>query len=303
MSSVPRLAPAQQSSHLSKFLPSGQFTVKLKVREELLLKHNWTEVIATNIIENKSFLELLEELRNDQDCPMCWRWIKLPPGIEGIAHLIEHENKKRPTTILSYYGVDRFGNKTLVGTASISDKIDGPFPHEGFPIISRCFIRKAYRHQGLYSLIAGHRILLCFELWGPSLNGIHFGSSQETIEQFYSNREFKFKKFLPIGSEYLAGSALPVLVVDFFYFTTSYAEAIVRGCHWKDGPTPDLVIELQNRLSTLVTTGFDTAGFCQLKKLIQKIVSQTGWNPLTFNKALSKFIDFCEAIPLIEPDL
>ena len=128
---------------------------------------NWVRLEAQTLESPLALVPLLMELR-DEDCAHTWR-SHLPshgPIDEQTAiNLIAAEQKRRPTTFFIYVATHHDGRKETVAAATVSERVQQDFPHEGFPVLARCYIRKEHRGRGLYAETLNHRLSYCLNRW------------------------------------------------------------------------------------------------------------------------------------------
>jgi GNAT superfamily N-acetyltransferase len=141
-----------------------------------------TQVHVTTDVDPQAAAELLCSL-STEDSTHSWRKLLPDTGVSArdVEHLLEHEQRHRPTTFYWFYSTQAGGAAELFGVATLADRISASFPIEGFPVIARSYIRPAYRGRGLYSHLARHRVKECRARFGGELRGIHFGTNEPSV--------------------------------------------------------------------------------------------------------------------------
>lgn len=220
------------------------------VPRALLKRHGWTRLVADAPEEN-SFRALLAELRREP-AVHSWRWLA-PRG--GLKELLAAEARLRPGVVYGYYAVRRGGARELIAAAAAAERVTAAFPHAGFPVIARGFVRRRYRGDGLYAALLAHRVRACRRAWGARLEAIHLGSANPRVWRA-AVRGAGGVKFLPIGVESLSAGRRRARVRDFAGFSPAFA----RRLRAESAGRP----ELSTLLSRLLARGFDPRGYGRL---------------------------------------
>ncbi len=175
---------------------------------------------ATANVDPSLLGPILSELRAEE-CGHSWRTplVELgdrPPD-ELVTALLERARAYRPTDLYTY---------TLRGEpmaiATISDRVTSAFPHDGFPVLARCYIRRKYRDAGLYHHLVQHRLAICEDRFGDSLRAIHMGASDIRVEQTLRHHPDLYPRFVHVGDERLMVAGRAFYVQDFVAFTPRY---------------------------------------------------------------------------------
>lgn len=126
---------------------------------------------------------VLGELRSE-GCGHSWRTALQRPQVlppRAMFRSLLAESERRPTTVFLYRLAEAGRESPPVAIAAVSDRVRHDFPHSGFPVLARCYIRPKYRGRGLYREIVHHRLAFCEERWGEALRGIHVGAASPQI--------------------------------------------------------------------------------------------------------------------------
>ncbi|MEE2750102.1 MAG: hypothetical protein VX519_01625 [Myxococcota bacterium] len=161
---------------------------------------------------------ILQDLRGE-DCGHSWRNLLLeiqPTSNEDLAQaLLVQVEQGRPTTLFTYALRDSEGEVVPVAVATISDSVARGFPHEGFPVLARCFIRKPFRGMGLYPLLVQHRMERCGTTYGDALRAVHIGAAREPVLSTLERGVGLEPRFLYVGDELLSVTGEEYRVRDF----------------------------------------------------------------------------------------
>ena len=218
---------------------------------------------------------VLSELRSE-GCGHSWRTAlqrpeDLPP--RAMFRSLLAESERRPTTVFLYRLVEAGHESPPVAIAAVSDRVNHEFPHAGFPVLARCYIRPRYRGRGLYRKIVRHRLTFCEQRWGEGLHGVHVGASSPLIASCLD--QFEGIKFQRVGQEILHIAGDNYLVQDYL--------AIYPGFQAQLNALPDPL-----------------AGVCTefLNGAIKFSAFKAACGPTGIPTPLKQLIDLCDAIPL-----
>jgi len=218
---------------------------------------------------------MLRDLK-DEGCAHSWRTAlqspnEMPPRASFRRLLAESE--RRPTTVFLYSvaGGDRAGEPVAI--AAVSDRVTHDFPHEGFPVLARCYVRASFRGLGLYRQVVSHRIQFCRDRWGDRLRAIHIGAS--TPEVVRSLSLYEPLSFCRIGEEDLKVAGEVWRVQDYLASMPAFKREL-------EGLAPD---HAQSAL-----------GFVEGRVPYSEFRSGL---PTQLPQPLRQLLDLCEAIPLL----
>jgi hypothetical protein len=240
-----------------------------------LARRGWKRVIAA-APEPESFGRLLKELRAERSVHS-WRWMAARGGLRG---LLAEEARRRPGTVYAYYAVRRDGARELVGAAALAERVRAGFPHAGFPVAARGFVRPRFRGAGLYEPLLAHRVAVCRRVWGAALDGIHLGSANPRVWRS-ARRGTGGAVFLPIGAESLPAGRGRRRVRDFLYFSPAFARRLRAEC----ADTP-----LASPVARMLRRGLPPRGHAALRA-----AWEAAGRP---SRALGRLLDLFAAIPL-----
>lgn len=244
------------------------------VPRSLLRRHGWTRLVA-DAPEEESFRGLLAELRRER-AVHSWRWLA-PRG--GLKELLAAEARLRPGVVYAYYAERRDGARELVASAAAAERVSAAFPHDGFPVIARGFVRRRYRGDGLYAALLAHRVRACRRAWGARLEAIHLGSANPRVWRAISGGGGR-AKFVPIGVETLGAGGCRVR--DFASFTPAFARRLRSESAGRR--------ELRVLLARLLLRGFTAADYGRLSD-----AWEAAGRP---SRALGRLMTLFAAIPL-----
>lgn len=250
----------------------------LSLGRALLERGGWTVVEASTRLEPGPFAELLGELARDR-CVHSWKNLARPE----LSALVQSEASLRPTTVFGYWGRRRGAEPELLAAAAISDRVRASFPHDGFPVLARCYIRPRFRRLGLYAHLLNHRLEVCKSVWGGSLRAVHLGSSDPRVWRCVDRLPSQPGRFVPVGFERLKSGARLRRVRDFLYFTDGYAAAL-RGA----ASTP----ALRSNVELLLSGWSGERGYERLRAAAEAAPDARP------GSALRRLLAFFEAVPL-----
>ena len=192
----------------------------LEVDQETLNRIGADYIFSRPSAGEPEFRQLFEELHQEK---IGHTWKKYPLlDIGNLANVISEENKKRPTQFFFFYA--QKGNQaSLMGAATIAESICNSFQYKGLPVLSRCYIRRAYRNNRLYTPMLVRRIEYCEQMYGDELKAIHLGTSNiRVLKSALSNA---FQNFKLVGNEVLDCGKYREIIFDFLRFSPSYQES------------------------------------------------------------------------------
>ncbi len=245
------------------------------VPRSVLARRGWTRLVA-GAPEAASFAVLLRELRAE-GAVHSWRWLA-PDG--GLAELLAAEARRRPGVLIAYYALLPGGRRELVGAAALAERVRADFPHAGFPVAARGFVRPRWRGAGLYAPLLAHRVALCRRTWGERLEGIHLGSADPRVWRC-ARRGPGRARFLPVGEESLPAGRGRRRVRDFLHFAPAYARRLRAEC----AGTP-----LTREVARMLSRGLPRDGHRRLRA-----AWAAAGRP---SPALGRLLDLFAAIPL-----
>ena len=245
---------------------------------------------------------ILDEMMSDA-CAHSWRRYVTRSGeiqCQAVSDLIEHENKLRPTTFFTYY-IMNGGRREVVGVATVAERIDMAFPHDGFPVIARSFIRHRYRGYGLYRAMLQHRIDYCLDFFGARLRGVHLGTKHPAVRHVASRLTGPVSNFAHIGYESLDLGTETELMPDYLAFAPHFAEqlilraqAVARRAGTLDAAR---LVELAQQLPA---QGLGERGYGRLLAIVDGLRSSTGMDltDASTGGPWTELLDFFASIPL-----
>jgi GNAT superfamily N-acetyltransferase len=182
-----------------------------------------TRVRAVPDPEPAVLVPLLADLAAE-DCGHSWRtWLEKLPAADDharAARLLERERAARPTTVWAYVAEGEDGPRTLAA-ATLSDRVGPGFPHEGFPVLARAYVRPSARGNGLYPHIVRHRLARCQARWGRRLRAVHIGASDRPVDQTLNRPDLPLR-FVHVGDEALQVAGRTWRVRDYVAFTPAF---------------------------------------------------------------------------------
>jgi hypothetical protein len=219
--------------HLS---PSVQ-TIPLP--ESVLRTLGWRRVEARTEASPQQWGCILDELRVES-CGHSWRShlfdldsvqgeVSEAMSSDRLEMLLQRTQAHRPTALFVYVAVLDEGGHEPVAMAAISDRVSRDFPHSGFPVLARCFIRARFRGQGLYPFLVRHRVALCLSHWAEDLRAIHMGSASPTIGDSLGTLPGVGGPFIHVGQELLTVAGQPFQVSDLLLFSSPFREELDRS--------------------------------------------------------------------------
>jgi hypothetical protein len=177
---------------------------------------------------------VLQELR-EEDCGHSWRnlLLEVPNGTaeELAAGLIAQLAADRPTTVFTYTAV-RGEVREPLAVAAISPRVSADFPHDGFPVLARCFLREFSRGKGLYPVLVQHRLRLCEAHFGEGLHAVHIGAARDPVLETLQGGLAGGPLFYCAGEEELVVAGVAYGVQDFIAPYGAWRQALL------DSPEP-----------------------------------------------------------------
>ena len=241
---------------------------------------------------------LFRELQSEQ-CGHSWREALCgvnPEDSLALVRAVEQVSaKKRPTQLFTYWGVGASG-EALLAVAAISSHVRHGFPHEGFPVVARCMVRRCYRGLGLYPFLLAHRIACCQENWGGSLRGIHVGASDPAVISSLAQRSDEALRFVCVGRECLRVGEETFWVPDYFAPTPFYRRAIQEELM----DSNPLIGSFARELDSFLMRGASAVSFGTLRDSARVVRTRHGerwWNE---RKETRGFFSLMESIGVLQ---
>jgi len=151
---------------------------------------------------------------------------------EGIAaSFLEQLESDRATTLFTYTAVQGEVREPLA-VAAISPRVSPDFPHEGFPVLARCFLREFARGLGLYPVLVQHRLRRCEQHFGEDLCAVHIGAARDPVLSTLLRGLEGGPRFYCAGEEELVVGGDSYWVKDFIAPMGPWREALL------DSPEP-----------------------------------------------------------------
>lgn len=167
--------------------------------------------------------ELLDPLLDElvaEPCGHSWRGLLEDlgelRGAERLEALLRAARAHRPFTLYVYVCA---GQAIAIGT--VADRVTAAFPHDGFPVVARCYIHPAWRGRGLYPHLVRHRLGVCRARWGERLEAVHLGAADSTVLATIEGLRVE-PSFVYVGDEELRVAGEPWTVKDFLAPTEGF---------------------------------------------------------------------------------
>lgn len=203
---------------------------ELSIPTSLLVENGWTHFRADTQVENAVLEIFLSEL-SVEDCGHSWRNFlsekSVGDGTENVVERLHRALTIRPTALFVYMATRLDGAEEAVALATISDRVNRTFQHEGFPVLARCFIRPAFRGLGLYPHLVRHRLGLCRSYWGERLRAIHLGAANTNVLASLKQISEWDNGLTHVGDEMLQVAERSYQVVDLLALTNPYRSALI----------------------------------------------------------------------------
>jgi hypothetical protein len=278
-------------SFLRLLKPAGEATVP--VPEALCAELGFERIVARPGLEAGATV-LLAELKIER-CGHSWRDALVDVDAQDIAGLMKAVEvaaaAARPTTLFSYWGQGD-GKEAPIAVAALSSHVSNGFPHPGFPVIARCFVRRCYRGEGLYPHLLRHRLDLCHSLWGEELRAVHIGAADPAVLATLSRKTPEGVSFACVGSERLWVAGESFSVPDFLGATPRFRQDLAQELRDSDLK----IAVLAQKVEAFLTQGASVVSYGALKRAIQSAKSKHGkawWQGCGNLRAL---VDLCDAI-------
>jgi len=177
-----------------------------------------------------SLVPLLADLAAE-DCGHSWRTsLRLAPSQDDIlraTHVLDREHRARPTTVWSYVA-DRHDGPVTIAVATLSERVRSDFPHDGFPVLARAYVRPEARGHGLYPHLVRHRLVRCQARWGRRLQAVHIGAADRPVDLTVNRQDLPLR-FVHVGDESLQVNERTWTVRDYVAFTPAFVGALPPG--------------------------------------------------------------------------
>jgi GNAT superfamily N-acetyltransferase len=251
------------------------------------------QLVVRASAEPEDLARLFDYLRREE-CAHSWR--NLDADCRSVRELLVWENELRPTDLLFFYA-EHAGELRFVAGSAVAARISNEFPHEGFCVLSRCYILPEFRGFGIYRDILQYRLDYCVRRFAPGLSAIHIGTADPRVARVITRAVRPgWPPFIHLGEEKLHVSAQTRTVDDYLMLAPAYLQrmaAVLAG-----RVVPPGVLDLRRALGMLrgaepardvglrVKRGFDDA-------------CAEGWFNTHDAAAFEELVAFCAAVPLI----
>lgn len=293
---IPRAAARRSASH------HGAHGLNLPVPKEILRRVGFQKLVAISDNGLEYLASILDELEKDT-CIHSWQGYlagsHVVSGTDRVRALLEADQAQRPTQVFVYVGVREDESVEPVGVAAVAERIRLDFPHEGFPVIARAYIRHAYRGQGFYPSIVRHRLDYCVQEWGSQLRAVHLGSADPVVWRSVARGPLFSAPFLFVGTEELRVGEATHRVRDFLAFTPGYKRELLDTleavCEGDAVPAP--VTHAAHGLRRFILEGAKEIPYGEVLARVEASRA-AGWDAPRTSRAVRELFAFCDAIPL-----
>lgn len=259
-----------------------------------------TSLTARARLDEDALRIILEEMVNDS-CAHSWRRYASCTGAitqQSVSDLIECENRLRPTTFFTYYTMQG-AHREVVGIATVAERIHMSFPHDGFPVIARSFIRHRYRGCGLYRAMLQHRMDYCQDLFGARLRGIHLGTKHPAVRHVASRLDGPVSTFAHIGYESLDIGCEVELMPDYLAFAPHFGEQLLMRAQTLARRAKTLeTAQLVELAQHMPLHGLGERGYGRLLDIVDGLRASTGIDLAQSGGPWAELLDFFASIPL-----
>jgi hypothetical protein len=242
--------------------------------------------------------QLLTELQDD-DSIHPWKSLSLNSPVDLYKKLLNFENHKRPTEIFFYYSVNAGGGQELLGVGTVARKIRHDFPHEGYPLVGRCYVREKFRNFRIYYPMLQHRFEYCQRLFGDRLRAVYFGSPNARIYNVIKRDIFGIP-LLYVGDEELIQNLQnkeTAYIKNYIWMTPEIRHELLtveKTMAGSNAAFNKLVYTVKKLLANELTD----KDFGQLKSYIHQVEGQLGWSPRAI-PGFRELIDTCDGIGIM----
>lgn len=242
-----------------------------------------------------SDLDRLFDCLQSEHCVHSWRNTEARRR-RSVPDLLKWENELRPTELFFFY-VEEAGELCLVAGSAVAARMSNEFPHEGFCVLSRCYVMPEFRGRGFYDQILRYRLEHCVRRFGSRLNAVHIGTADSRVARVITHLSRPgWPPFIHLGEEELHVSAQARTVDDYIILAPAYLRRLEAGLVGR--AAPGSIVEMRQVLGTLcgaepardiglrVKRGFDAA-------------CTEGWFDDRDSADFEQLLAFCAAVPLI----
>lgn len=243
-----------------------------------------SSLVASKNIDDLELTRLIATIKEER-CDHSWANYNGPKTIKSLT---SWENDLRETEVYFYYC-----DGELVGSATVAERINTRYEHNGFPVLGRCFITKQFRRQGFYRQIFKHRVQHCMKRFGGELKAIHIGTSNDRVRRVISSENRKLGVLRKLGNEALALDGSEKIVGAYVFLFRTYLDQLIS-----DIQDIGQCSETRALISYLKGQG-ELDSHC-IAELLQNVVDRQFSNLHLSIKCLD---DLCRSIPVLESKL
>jgi hypothetical protein len=266
---------------------------QVRVPEAVCQALGFEEIWARPVLDVRAAV-LLAELK-DEACGHSWRTalsVVESRDAEGLVQAVKEAARvTRPTILYTYWGISSEG-EAPIAIAALSSHIRHGFPHDGFPVVARCTIRRCYRGHGLYPHLLRHRLDLCRELWGEKLMVIHIGAADPAVLATLSRADPDRLSFACVGAERLQIAGERYWVPDFLAATETFRQALCAELRDSD----PRIGALARKVEDFLNKGASAVSYSALVGAVEGARAGHGEEWWQTCGHLAALMDLCQAI-------
>jgi hypothetical protein len=194
----------------------------------------------------------------------------------------------RPTRFFTYRGE----GGELLGVATIAARVSSRFAFDGFPVLARGYVRRAYRGRGLYQEMLNHRVGLCRDELGPRLRAIHLGTNNPCVASALAQRGEP--AFTLVGEEEVHGAT----VGTYLAFAPAFVEQLARAADAL-GERSHAAWSLGATARRLGAGSPSPRAYDAFRRSLSRIERETGEDLRRTSSAWNELLHMLETIPVI----
>ncbi len=267
----------------------------ISVDKDCLKLLGLSRVEARSYAPEAEIYQLLTELQNGPAIHP-WKNLSLGNPFDLLKKLLNFENHKRPTTIFFYYAIKSTGEQELIGVGAVAHRIRVDFPHDGYPVVSRCYIREKFKKFRLYFPTLSHRFEYCQKIYGNRLRGIFYSSPNPIIYNVVKRDIFGIPVLYVGDEEQIQNKNESAHIKNYMWLTPSLRHELLSV--EKIMSANKAFRKLVYLIKKFIANEFSDGDFGQMKTYLAQVEAELGWSPKTV-AGFREFIESAEGMGIL----
>lgn len=270
----------------------------INVSADVLKLLGLSRVEARSIAPETDIYQMLIELQNGPAIHP-WKNLSLGSPVDLFKKLLNFENHKRPTDIFFYYAVSKTGEQELIGCGAVAHRIKNEFPHDGYPVVTRCYIKEKFKKFRLYFPTLMHRFDYCQKLYGNRLRAVYYNSPNPVIYNVVKRDIFGIHVLYVGDEEQVQSKTESAHIKNYLWMTPALRHELMSV--EKTMTSNKAFRKLVYLIKKFIANEFTEGDFGALKNHLRQVETELGWSPKTIS-GFREFVESAEAVGILNKD-